>query len=816
MKLSIKLPLLLLPITALSLTLVGYVCYSKLNQNAEDKTFKHATALQSQIISHLDSTIATACANASLFADYQTVRYFLLAADENARYDLMQRPLQKSLIDIQKAYPEYYEIRLILPDGFEDIRIVNRDIDNVTENEATRSSFRQLDVDKDINKHFAINPDNGELAYYLYKKIDLIDINTGDFSVKPKFYGYLSLTLDTSQLRKMLEENPIGTSGGIFLTDHYGNAIITPSHMEWANDKKLVAEFQAETVGHKRFHKLDLNGKSYYHTRDQVSNNILIHTLVSEDEILKASQSMGSVVLNTTVTMLLLSLTIILYLLRVQVLTPLKNLQLAFIRIGEGDELVQVPVTSNDEIGELNKHLNQMSLELKKSNDKILNMAFCDNLTQLPNRFMFHKNLKRAMKLALMDGTQLALFFIDLDNFKRINDTMGHQTGDELLREVAKRLASNLRGNDYIGRISTENETNHLARLGGDEFTLILQDLDSHKDVIPLAERIIESISLPYSFAGQDHYIGASIGIAVYPGDGDNTEDLIKHADLAMYQAKANGKGNYHFYSAEISNLAIQRNKLEQRLRKAIKDGAFELNYQPIVDCQNLNTRSLEALIRWKDNELGLVSPGIFIPIAEDTGLIHEIGAWVIDAACKQLKAWQDSGAKDISVAVNVSGKQLEKPEFFEQIRNSIRHSGIKAGTFYVELTESAIIQGKPEVLETLRKLRNMKVMVALDDFGTGYSSLSYLKNLPIDILKIDRSFCQQLEEKNNNILLSAIITMAQALNLKVIAEGIEEQEQFDFLKQSGCDMLQGYMFCQPQTIKECTKRLRDEKHITG
>ena len=808
MKLSFKLPLLLLPLSALSLMLVGYVCYTKLRENAEDKTFKQAAAQESQVISHITSSTAVARANVSLFSDYPTVRYYLLTEDESERYGLMQRPLQKTLINIQKAYPEYYELRLLLPDGFEDIRLINREMSNKTEEEGSSALFGELQSATDVYQQFAYNPDNDELACFIFKRIVLADEYGGDFSTAATLRGFLGITLDTAELASMLEVNSLGDTGGMLVTSNDGQPLLVPSHLKWLTVEKLLPEPLRDNVSHQQFLPLQLAEELYYHSSHQLKEGIWLHTLVPEKVLLDASRSIGRLVIGTTILVLFLSLSLTLYLLKIQVLIPIQHLRRAFLRIEEGDELVQIPVANRDEFGELAMGLNQMSLALKRSNDQIRNMAFCDTLTQLPNRFMFNKNLKRTMEHACQDGTRLALLFIDLDNFKQINDTLGHQAGDLLLQKVAERLMINVRGNDCISRISDEKEHNNLARLGGDEFTLLLPDLRSPIDVKLVAERIIKTISQPINLYGQEQYIGASIGIAIYPEDGANTEDLIKHADLAMYEAKKQNKGSYHYFSKEISSLVLERTKLEQQLRKALELETFELYYQPIIDCKTLQTVSLEALIRWNDAELGFVPPNHFIPVAEETGLIHELGIWVIWEASRQLKIWQDSGAKDLSVAVNVSSRQLERPEFFQQVKKIIHESGVKSGTFYIELTESAIIQGELEVLEVLGKFRDMGVRVALDDFGTGYSSLSYLRNLPIDILKIDRSFILELGEKNNSVILSAIITMAQALNMKVIAEGIEEQGQFAFLQKTGCDMLQGFLFHRSKPVKKITEML--------
>ena len=809
MKLRIKLPLLLLPLTAISLLLVGSVCYVKLRENAEDKTFKQSTALIAQVSTYISNRTATAQANISLFAAYPTLKYYLLTEDETERYGLMQRPLQKTLLDIQAAYPDYYEIRIILPDGFEEVRLVNRQIDNQTEEEGTTALFQDLQSAPDFFQRFSLNPDNAEIAFYIFKRVALTNKYNRDFSAEPVLRGYLGITIDTSALATMLESSPIGDNGGVFLTDADGHPFLVPSQLKWLSRENRLVTLLADNVDHQRFLPVQIEEQNYFHISQQLSDELWVHALVPEAELLAASREIGQMVLGTTILVLMLSLSLMLYLLKVHVFKPIQHLRQALLRIGEGDELVQIPVSRRDELGDLESGLNRMSLKLKQSNDQIRNMAYNDSLTHLPNRFMFYKNLKRAIEISLLENKQLGVLFIDLDNFKQINDTLGHSVGDRLLQEVALRLRDSLRGKDLACRSNMQDLEHNLSRLGGDEFTVLLSGITSAVGIGNIAKRLIEAIEVPYIFDEQELFISSSIGIAVFPDDGVTAEELVKHSDLAMYQAKNNGRGDYAFYSKEISLQAHDRTKLEQRLRTAIAEDAFQLFYQPILDTKTLKIASLEALLRWNDAELGMVPPDRFIPIAEDLGLIHPIGDWVLTEACRQLKAWKTLGMEGLKVAVNVSGRQLEKPDFPEQVLKKLRRFNIAPSALYLELTESALIQGRTGVLQSLDELRKNGIRIALDDFGTGYSSLSYLRKLPIDLLKIDQSFIQGLGEQNNNILLSSIITMAQALGLEVVAEGVEKQGQYAFLEKEGCNSLQGYFFARPEPPVKITEKIQ-------
>ena len=377
---------------------------------------------------------------------------------------------------------------------------------------------------------------------------------------------------------------------------------------------------------------------------------------------------------------------------------------------------------------------------------------------------------------------------------------MGHPIGDQLLKQIAQRLQKNLRDDDQTGLIDHQDQDANFSRLGGDEFTILLPHLDAPHQAGVVAERIIASISEPFHVDQHQIYVGASIGIAFWPDDGVSAEQLITHADLAMYQAKNLGKNNFQYFSQSIGKLAKDQSRIVQRLRRATEMADFSLVYQPIINTLPQQVLSFEALIRWDDETLGRVPPDLFIPIAEENGLIIPISRWVLNETCLQIREWIDAGYSDVLIGINMSGIHLSQPGVIVEMQSCLQRYSLPPASIYIELTETAIIKGKELVIENLNLLRALGIQIALDDFGTGYSSLSYLRNLPIDVLKIDGSFIQDLGDGNNSVILSAIITMAHALGLKVIAEGVELETDLLFLNQQGSDMVQGYLFSQPLT----------------
>jgi len=421
---------------------------------------------------------------------------------------------------------------------------------------------------------------------------------------------------------------------------------------------------------------------------------------------------------------------------------------------------------------------------LKEQKEILSHLAHHDTLTELPNRSLFHDRLAKAIQKAKRDNTKFAVFFIDLDRFKEINDSLGHDIGDEVLKEVADRFEAILR------------ESDTLARLGGDEFTIIMENLQNGADASLLAMKILQSLSKPIIKDATSFYLSCSIGISLYPSDGSTVADLLKYADAAMYRAKEEGKGDFKFYSAEMTELALERVIMESSLRSGLHKREFEVYYQPQVKGATDQLIGMEALVRWNHPSMGVVSPSKFISLAESTGLIVQIDRFIMRSAMKQLGEWYTKDLNPGVLALNLSMQQLRQKDFIEFVSKTLRETGCKAEWVEFEVTESQIMRDIQEAIKILTELNDLGASVAIDDFGTGYSSLSYLKKLPIKKLKIDQSFVKDLPDNEEDVAITqAVIALAKSLKLNLIAEGVESKAQKDFILESGCENIQGYYY---------------------
>jgi diguanylate cyclase (GGDEF)-like protein len=465
------------------------------------------------------------------------------------------------------------------------------------------------------------------------------------------------------------------------------------------------------------------------------------------------------------------------------------------------------------EIQSVNVELKRQIDQREKAEDRIRYLAYYDGLTGLPNRQLFQERLQNALATAKQKGTSLGLLFLDLDRFKQVNDTLGHSVGDELLCEVSDRMMSCVRFSDYVARTGVTEPVGEVSRLGGDEFTLLLPAIRDPQDAAKVAERVLEDLAKPFAVKGYELAATASIGIAVYPFDGEDSETLLRNADTAMYHAKSHNRNNFQFYTEEMNTVAARKLLIASRLRGALERGEFSLHYQPLRDAVSGKVSGAEALLRWNDPESGPVGPDEFIPIAEDTGLIIDIGEWVLRTACEQARAWHDEGFQDIRMAVNVSSHQFRQTGWSETVAEILREAGLSPAQLELEMTETAIMQNDDATMAALSELSDMGVGLALDDFGTGYSSLSYLRRFPIDRVKIDRSFVGDItSDPEDAAITAAILAMAQSLQLLVVAEGVETVEQADFLRERGCDELQGYLFSRPVPAADFVRFLERRK----
>ncbi|MDH5570939.1 MAG: EAL domain-containing protein [Gammaproteobacteria bacterium] len=834
MRLQPKVVLLLMPLIVVPLAVVGWIGYNQLYNSYQQKSMAQIAMLQEQIDLHMHKAMENARANIRLFSESDILIRYVLTRNEDERYGLMQRPLQREVISYQKAYPDYYEFRIILPDGYEDFRQVSMEINNISEYESGSDIFKELHgATKNIVSVVTKNYDNDEVALYMGMPIYLIDKSIQSVSSKPELKSYLVLTISLDFLLEQINKNEIGSSGGSFVTDKTGKMLFYSDDMlrnqsieteqyriaDNGNSKpylkipKDVFASIEKVVAAGTVYEGKLFGQRSLIRGKKIHENMYLFSWLPENDLLYESQNLRNVVTIITLVAIVLGSILAYIALRLLILNPLNKLDMAALSIGEGKLVTDIDVKSHDEMGSLAATFCAMSEKLKSSTDHARYISYHDNLTGLPNRLMFREYLGHYIANARRKNESLALLFLDVDNFKWVNDTLGHDVGDNLLREFSERLQTMLRTGDIIAQDSIKIESELIARVGGDEFIILLPNINGALAAGIVARRILACMQPSFVLDGHEMHAGVSIGATLYPDDGLDPDVLIKNADIAMYHAKKQGKNNYQYYSDSMNELAQQRLKMETRLRKAIEEEQFTLHYQPQVDIVNENIIGMEALIRWLDPVDGYIPPDRFIPVAEETGLILQIGEWVMDKVCKQIHSWKSQGYADIRVAINVSSIQFQRQDLAGMLKKYINKYDLQTGEIEVELTESIYICDEEKVQGTLSAIRKVGVKIALDDFGTGYSSLAYLRRYPIDILKIDRSFINEINQSDDGeTVINAIIRMAHAMNLLVIAEGVEDKAQLDFLRKKKCDYIQGYYYYRPMPADEISAILLNKK----
>jgi len=806
LQLQSKILLLLLPLIVLPILVLGWAAYSLLMEDARNRTQYQMSTLLEQIESQTDTQLRTARANASLFASNVLIKQYIREQATTGNTQDLEQRVMDLLFNYQLAYPEYYEIRIISRDGKERLRSILGNVANRTTNETSSSYFTEADNNPGITyTTFFRNPDNNKPALLTSKPLFLTSkLAAND---QKELYGYLMLTIDPGFLEAQAHNDKVVENGKVFFTNGNGTILFhsTAKQVGKQLPVELFRQSKLNANGNTRIDGLFQDKNAHFQAL-KLHNRLYAFVVYQEDGLLAKSINLGWTVTLITFTAILVATTLLFGILKKQLITPIRKLSLAASEMGRGQVLVAIDIDSDDEIGELATTFREMGKNLTHYHDQVRYVAYHDSLTGLPNRVMFKDYLNRATAEARRDRQELAILFLDLDNFKRINDTLGHQSGDKLLEAFADRLSKQLRETDIISQHSREDASRVIARLAGDEFIILLPRTSGPGEAQKVANRILMSLAEPFVISMQELYVSASIGIAMYPEDGETAGELLKNADIAMYHAKKLGRNNFQYYSSKLNEESAEKLKIEGRLRHALENDALELHYQPQVNLATGQISGVEALLRWEDPELGRIGPDVFIPIAEEFGLIVQISEWVINEACHQAQQWITTFKSPITMSINISAVHFNNQSLEVMIASALRTSGLNPRYLELELTETSILQDLGQATETLEAFKCMGLQLALDDFGTGYSSLSYLMKLPFDKLKIDQSFIRNLKtETKGTAIVSAIISMSHSLGMSVIAEGVEQKEHMQILLQMHCDHVQGYYISRPLTAAKFT-----------
>jgi len=616
-----------------------------------------------------------------------------------------------------------------------------------------------------------------------------------------KIIGYVGIDMLLSVISEMMNSYNIGPTSYSFLLSKEGNVLYHPDEtlilsQSTNTGNQIIEQVTSKMLGNQsgfEFVTSDQNDEFLGYSFVPI-NNWSVGVAISKDDVYIPIMKVEKTIMILTIVISLL-LIILIHIFLKFTLRKIPALVTNLNMIKDGNLSISFKNRSIDEVGQITQAIQLMLDQLKKNIDNINYLANFDQLTGLPNRRLMSETLETAIKMSEIYDSKFALVFLDLDDFKQINDTEGHTVGDLILKEFSKRLQGSL------GAEAT------ITRFGGDEFVIIIHQIDHRLSILKYTQSIQDTLEKPIIIKNKVYHLNASIGVSYYPEHGKTIDDLLSKSDIAMYQAKENGKNKLQFFHSSMMDNMLKKSKVESLLLGAIERGEFLLHYQPQYVQKTLEIRGFEALIRWESSELGFVSPDVLIPILEETGYIIQVGDWVIREACLKIKKWHSLLDYKPTIAVNVSPVQLRDENFAVRVKEIIKETGIDPSYLEIEITESILIDSFDRAKIILQELHAQGINIALDDFGTGYASISYLKKLPIQILKIDRQFIQGIHNNNENrIFASAMIRLAHELKLMVVAEGVESAEHLDYLEYWGCDYLQGYYFAKPQPESEVLK----------
>ena len=793
MKLQPRILLILVPLVVAPLLLLSWVAYAQLRNTAEEKTFQQVETVLDQLARQIQSELQSTEANIQLFANSPLLVRYLTTASATERYALIQPTLMRLFHSYQRAYPDYGEIRVLLPNGDEDARVTTLASTTPPDRAADAALLSMFaKTQSDIDSMF-VHGSRGELMLVVAKRLLFRDPASDPTTALPSLRGYLVITRQLGALREQMVQYHDNLGAVLLVTDLGRTALSSEPDVATTLDPAIFTALK-QRDGQRVLGSYQ-NTAAYF-LAHRAHPGLYAVAVLPEYLLRDSTQGLTTAAASILLAVLVITVLLIVFGLRVLFLTPIATLNQAVRAFGQGNFIVPIGLQRHDEIGTLAESFRRMAKNLQRSNEQIRHVAYHDSLTGLPNRHMFREYLADVLNDSIRSKQRLALLYLDVDNFKQVNDTLGHHVGDKLLKEIAKRLTHCLRYETGRVDAAPEAAVDMVARLGGDEFIVLLPHLYESQDADIVAQRILTAMAGTFTLDARDFHVTSSIGIAYYPENGSDADLLIKHADIAMYHAKNNGKNNRQFFTEALRHATDTRYQLEHDLRRALEQNQFVLHYQPQVELASGQIRSVEALVRWCHPQRGFVLPDEFIPLAEETGLILPLGRWIIEQACRQAREWQDAGIDGVRLYVNISNVQLNREPVWELLAQSMQRFGIAGTRIGVEFTETSMLTAPGHGVELIRRLREHGIAVSLDDFGTGYSSLNNLRRFALDSLKIDRSFVFDVHQSAGSAaIVTAIIALAKSFNLAVIAEGVENTQQLTHLAALGCDGVQGNLF---------------------
>ena len=738
---------------------------------------------------------------------------FVLAASDQVVgfFNTEQKTIDKSGLTeklelIAKGFPSYSDLAVFGKEGAL-IKSVSVTLDDL----GYYNKFIQHMIDTRLDQHDAIWVSKSDGAIYYLVAHAIKQNNENDLFIKNSVdtVGFIFISVEMNSLSELMIESIEKQGIEYYLTDQYGEILFSPSHRYQPRRTTTLSQQLRQVILSRSsaINQYAAEPDSFYAGYKRLTKNLYLLSLVSEENLYKSSESMKKYLL-WFVVFVFFSCWLLLYAqINFLLVNPINMLRKLVLQFTKGEDENNYITTDSDELNLLASELHALRHGLSKSSEAVKNLAYFDELTGLPNRISFNVNLDKALRHCERTNAVMGLLFIDLDNFKAVNDRHGHQLGDELLKEVAVRLENCLRSFDVISRKvepGSDWNTDLIVRLEGDEFTIILTGIEQAHQASLVAQRIVDVLSRPFELGNSELTVGASIGIAVYPVDGVSADNLIKSADLAMYEAKQKGRNHYQFFTKALNEAVAIRLEIESSLRLAINNNEFFLCYQPKVGLLGGDVVGVEALLRWRHPVKGVLLPANFITVAEDTGLIVDIGRIVLQLVCKQLKRWENEGLGHLKISINLSALQLLHSSIIADFNSALKAYQVITGNLEIEVTENILLTDESNCADFLKQFKALGVAIALDDFGAGSASLTYLRRFPIDLIKIDRSLIIDIEENDKSrVVLLATLELAKALSFKVLAEGVETFGQLQTVSGMPFNFFQGFYFSRPVEAKD-------------